>query len=475
MHNSGYIEINGVMAGNKTEQSGAPMTADDAVNVATLLARDATYGTFGDFSSEFWQPKLSAPIDEMVKVATADRSAENGEFTFRLEISSDLFDAARGGLQHLVGVLAGDLFSLQVQGLKLTSLRIEEVRFPDPWKQTLLSLYRDNTAHSIAEIRTAFKLEEDEPLLAFSVKPRLGLRPAALREMTLGVLGAGFNIVELDTRNLQLDSRSVDTLVELSADAADIGGRRRVTRFSPNLSVNPVLACKVCEKFRKSTPDPFVVKVDGGLDGISTCQQLRTVYRRDPQKPDSDTPIITTYPLLRRIMQDRLGDDTYLRALFWSGSDIIYPGGAPNLGGAYRNLDYAAIDALSKSIKRYRAFVDAGSPMLTIAAGVYPGQLQAYYELLGPNVAYFLGGGVALHKDGPIEGANLCANIIREARRARRDAEDEKFAADIPKKLIAAAEAAFDAPRGAEPETFRYISPQDDLPNAPGLRPWCKQ
>ena len=470
-----YIEINGVMVGNKTEEPNAPITEDDAVNVANIFARDATYGTFGEFSSKFWESKLSASIDEMARIETAARSNERGEFAFRLRISSDLFDAAHGGLQHFLGVLAGDLFTLQIQGLQLTSIKIEEVRFPDAWEQRILSMYRENTAHSISEIRTAFKLEEDEPLLAFSVKPRLGLRPDALREITLGVLRAGFHIVELDTRNLELDAKSIDALVGLSADAAGICGGKRVTRFSPNLSVNSMLACELCEKFRKSTPDPLVVKVDGGLDGISTCQQLRTVYRRDPQKPNSDTPIITTYPLLHRLMQDRLGDDTYLRALVWSGSDIIYPGGAPNLGGAYRNLDYAAIDGLSKSVKRYLAFVDVGRPMPTIAAGVYPGQLQAYYELLGPNVAYFLGGGVALHNNGPIEGAKLCASIIRRTTEARQKAEEGRFAADIPKDLVVAAEGAFDTPAGANRDTFKYISPQTDLPDAPALKPWFKR
>jgi ribulose 1,5-bisphosphate carboxylase large subunit-like protein len=38
--------------------------------------------------------------------------------------------------------------------------------------------------------------------------------------------------------------------------------------------------------------------------------------------------------------------------------------------------------------------------MVTLAGGIYAGQLHALYELVGPSCAFFLGGAVALHKDG---------------------------------------------------------------------------
>jgi hypothetical protein len=42
--------------------------------------------------------------------------------------------------------------------------------------------------------------------MAFSFKPRVGFSKEFIRRVTLGVLQAGFNLVELDTRNLQLPS-----------------------------------------------------------------------------------------------------------------------------------------------------------------------------------------------------------------------------------------------------------------------------
>lgn len=466
-----HIRISGVMIGEQIEAN-RPITEDQALTIANLIAVDATYGTFGEFPSNYWSSKVSPSISKLAVADTYPRSPERGEFGFHLDIDSSLFDPALGGLQHLLGVLAGDLLTLQLQGIRLKSVKIESVSFPESWQHAIESQFRTDRAHTIQEIRAAFNLHETEPLLAFSVKPRIGLKLDALKEITLGVLKAGFHMVELDTRNLQVDEKTIEALVDLTTRAAAVGKDKRVTRFSPNLSVSPQIARELVTRFKEATPDPAVVKIDGGLDGISTCQEVRLLFRRTKQ---ADTPYITTYPLLRRLMQERVADDTFLNSLVWSGSDIIYPGGAPNLGGTYRHLDHAAVEALSKSINRYISIIDRGFPMPTVAGGIYAGQLQAYYELLGPNVAYFLGGGVALHRDGPIEGAKLCANIVQRAREARDKAGKDKFANVIENNLIESAERSYEVPQGADANTFRYISPQEDLPNEPGLRPWFKR
>jgi ribulose 1,5-bisphosphate carboxylase large subunit-like protein len=469
-----YMRISGVIRGSSSDGK-RPMTEDEAASVANLLATDATYGTFGDFPPKYWAGKLDESISKVAIAVTSVRSPERGEFGFHLDLSSEMFDPAKAGMQHLLGVLAGDLLTLQVEGLHLDEIRIEEVEFPETWQKAIESLYRKDAAHTVHDIRSAFRLEEGEPLLAFSVKPRMGLKPEALREITLGVLRVGFHIVELDTRSLDLNQKSIEVLAALVKEASNVGRGDRITRFSPNLSAPPHLAAELCEIFREASPDPFVVKVDGGLDGISTCQKLRTMYKRDELKPLGSTPFVTTYPLLRRLMQQRVADDTFLKALIWSGSDIIYPGGAPNLGGAYRRLDHAQDSGLSKSVARYIGFIRQGYPMPTVAGGIYPGQLQAYYELLGPDVAYFFGGGVALHNDGPIAGAKLCCEIVKRAQEARNSAKRGEFAENIPDNLIQSAEASYPAPKGADPNTFRYLSPREDLQDAPGLKPWFMQ
>ena len=169
----------------------------------------------------------------------------------------------------------------------------------------------------------------------------------------------------------------------------------------------------------------------------------------------------------------RIADDTFLNALVLSVLILICPGGAPNLGG-YRQLDHSIQGALANSVDRYFKMYTSGFPMPTVAGGIYPGQLQAYYELLGPDVAYFLGGGVALHKSGPVEGASLCVRILREARKLRERAGKAEFAAEISGRLLEEAEAAIEVPAGADENTFRYF-PVQELKSIAGLKPWFKR
>jgi ribulose 1,5-bisphosphate carboxylase large subunit-like protein len=80
--------------------------------------------------------------------------------------------------------------------------------------------------------------------------------------------------------------------------------------------------------------------------------------------------------------------------------------------------------------------------MPTIAAGVHPGQLQAFYELVGPKVAYFLGGAVALHPEGHVAGAKLCVEVLEAAinRATAAALSGDDYAQDLPTRLLARVE-----------------------------------
>jgi ribulose 1,5-bisphosphate carboxylase large subunit-like protein len=157
-------------------------------------------------------------------------------------------------------------------------------------------------------------------------------------------------------------------------------------------------------------------------------------------------------------------------ALYLSGSDILYPGGAPSLGGAYRELDHVAKDALSLGVSRYQKIVQKREPMPTIAGGVHPGELQALYELLGPDVGYFLGGAVALHSGGPKQGAELCVAIINASIKLRNEAKENEFSKALDDKLIRKIQDSYPLPPAATNETLAYLSPQ--IFAGKSLRPW---
>jgi ribulose 1,5-bisphosphate carboxylase large subunit-like protein len=128
-------------------------------------------------------------------------------------------------------------------------------------------------------------------------------------------------------------------------------------------------------------------------------------------------------------------------------------------------------DEMFMSVERYARYVKRGWPMPTIAAGIYPGQLQAYYDLLGPDVAYFLGGAVALHKDGPVAGAKLCVKAIRSAVELRQKAGRGEVKA-FPDKLVKELEENYSHLK--EPKSsFNYVSPVALYQEYKKLKPWA--
>ena len=122
-------------------------------------------------------------------------------------------------------------------------------------------------------------------------------------------------------------------------------------------------------------------------------------------------------------------------------------------------------------VQRYRDLTKNGWPMLSIAGGVYPGQLQAFYELLGPDVAWFLGGGVALHKDGPAAGAALCVEIAREAAEKKAKAGSD-WSGDLSQKLSEQSDSMFKDRSMLSEDQLRYVSPKTHLSRAYGLAPY---
>jgi len=439
---------------------------DDAQRVITQVSRDATFGTYGDYPDYYSADKWRVSPKDITSARIVGDRVSCNQFRFEIQLIDEQVDVARGGFQHLIGILAGDLLRLRIRDLPPFEFKIDEVNLPREKWDTAEQLFRQGPSNSISSIIKQFE-SPGRPLLAFSFKPRLGLDFDSVREITLGVLRAGFNIVELDTRNLLLGDDRINQLLQLAEESAALAVAH-VTRFSPNLSLPGSQAVELVHQFSEVQEAPIVVKVDGGLDGISTCQEIRRQFPTE----ENDVPIITCYPLLRSQLKREVPSSFFVRTLAYSGADIIYPGGRPPLDSGVRDLGTAGEDRLIQSVQRYRKIVQNDWPMPTIAGGVNAGQLHAFYELLGPRVAFFLGGAVALHKNGPISGAKLCADVIREAVSIRREDSDAEVANDLDDALIQRLEEAYEQP-DLDPVDFRYLRPSTVIQVA-GLRSWFR-
>jgi ribulose 1,5-bisphosphate carboxylase large subunit-like protein len=371
-----------------------------------------------------------------------------GEVRFFFELPTELFPVSSGGLQLLVNLLAGDMFPSEAAGCRWSNVLVHSVKITDEMRAEAVQAFRGG-AHTINDIRTRFRLPEERPLLAFSLKPRVGLSFDETRKITLDVLKAGFNIVELDSRNLALRSAPLEKWIQLGQEAAQAAGH--VTAFSPNLSIPPPRLLDVVAEWTSEIAPigPPVVKVDGGLDGLSSLQAVRAGWG------GAQSPIITSYPILRNQLKSAIGDSTWADFLALSGADIVYPGDRPTFPKE-RRLLRGERQGLARAARMYDEIIGRQWPMPTIAGGVHPGQLHAFYELIGPKVAYFLGGAVALHPDGTAQGARLCVEVLQASIQLARNAKESgnDHAHDLPVRLLKKVEATR-YPR----TTLNYLSP----------------
>lgn len=406
---------------------------DQVMSAIDQCLADAVDGTFGALGPA--ARPASNPVKAKLHGGPMIEEPMNGgrtvEFSFGLP--AEMFPVAVGGFQHLIGILAGEAFPNQVGACLLKSPKVKAVELPEAMVQTAKSLFH-RSDRTIDHIRTAFQISDPlEPLVAFSFKPRLGFDLPFAERITQDVVNAGVRLVEFDTRNLEDPALAFEGWVRLAGTAAHAGARhRRVATFAPNLSHTAPTAIDLASRWcnRKEVPVPRVVKVDGGLDGLSTLQGIRRHL--------SNEPIVTTYPLLRTAMKNYVGSaDAWIDLLALSGADIIYPGNRPTFNEA-RNVGGDDTRSLHLSAERYKKYTRQGWPMPTFAAGVHPGHLHAVYELVGPDVAYFLGGAIALHPAGPGAGARLCVTILDTARDNAQTAKTrgDPYGKDLPPKLI---------------------------------------
>src|ERR1700736_2752145 len=309
-HDVRFVRIAGKFTAVTEDDKQVP--TDSVEQVVSQLQRDATYGTFADLPQAL---KNQMTGDETTFARTVDlqRDGDTNVFKFTIELSEALFPYGYGGAQHLFGVLAGDLFSLTLEGFKISALSVDEVEYP----ALTDAIASKGKSDRIAQIRRAFGLGRYEPLLAFSIKPRVGLTAKALRDIVMSVLGQGFHIAELDTRSVVHDEAELRELASLAQDASQKFSAGHIGRFSANLTAPAHLAVRYAEQIGVGVAPPFVLKVDGGLDGLGAIQAIR-------EKLGTRDAFITCYPLLREAlaMKDavRVPRGTFNDALAASGA-----------------------------------------------------------------------------------------------------------------------------------------------------------
>lgn len=431
-------------------QDGRQPSGNAIENSISQCVADSVEGSFHEYPSHV-RRLIDIKATRFTNEDTFVPLANATEATFSFGLPARLFPVTKGGLQLLVNFLAGDFFPNEVSGCQWSQARVNSISLPEEMTALAVATFRAS-AHTIEQLRAMFRLPAGRPLLAFSLKPRVGLSFADTRQITLDTLRAGFNIVELDSKNLALNTAPLRQWLDLAVEAAGVGSH--ITAFSPNLSIPAPQLVDVVHEWTAVLDGrgPAVVKVDGGLDGLTGLQVLRCAAG------GKGAPVITSYPVLRNQLASAIGSTTWVDFLALSGADVVYPGGRPTFPLEPRPVWGDHPEAWSRVARRYDRFVARGWPMPTMAGGIHPGQLHALYELMGPDVAYFLGGAVALHPRGIRDGARLCVSVLEHAIELAQQAVEEGLdhSDDLPARLLRRVEGT-----KYPSTTLNYVSPAD--------------
>ncbi|WP_203009211.1 hypothetical protein [Pseudomonas paraversuta] len=332
------------------------------------------------------------------------------EYFFELIIPSRYFPIGSGGDTHLIDSIVGDMFSISNASIK--RIHINDVQ----WKELEHNLILKRTQPR--SIRNNFKLDDFTPLLGFSVKPRLGLSNEDFRVQCIEAAKLGFNIIEPDTRKMLLNEYDLDWHIELASEVAKLyKPRGNISTYSVNLSNYSGNLERAIAKLSTAVSNyPVTVKIDAGLDAISKIKKVKEL------NPDI---IITSYPLIKKALSQRIPDVFFDKYLSQCGVDIMYPGGFVALPGNKRHYNATEdLTLLAESINRFSSHIQRSRFIPTISGGISTGLLHLYYELYGPKVSLFLGGAVATNKNGVEAGAELCMKVL-------------DYAIDCRKKLAA--------------------------------------
>ena len=395
------LPVQGVM-----KISYAKINAETFNDARTEMTRDMGWGSWTDDLAAIWS-LLNIDADELNRRVTVHPSQSNaGEQTIIMDVPATVLDWNYNGIAGLLSLIAGDVLGSTGVG---QLAKITSVSFPDSVRR-----HFPGPRLGIEGIRELCQVD-DRPIVAFSVKPRIGLStPEFARVCRAAALG-GVNIVEDDER---LSNQSLSPLVE-RAEAALQETQGTATIYSANITGRADVAVDVAKELIDL--GVRMLKIDVLPTGFSALQAVSEYIHRN--KLDVG---ITVYPAMNKLFEKVIPRDVLLELCRWCGADVVYAG-VPPLPNAQRHHDAVPFENAAEHhrlLKQQSPFHRAVLP--TISTHITPLNIGAYTALSGPNVGFFVGAGISAYTGSVTEGTQLLMRAVREPRLSARDLKQEQ-------------------------------------------------
>lgn len=395
-------------------------------NVKRFLARDMTWGT-GTIDllaakktceisgREPWK-KYEPSITNLVTGASTDEK-------FAINFPENHFNFESEGINHFIATVAGDsITNRAIENIEVSDFEIDTSCNPNSKNENKWKKIFPGPKFGVDGLYGLCGVKDDRPLLAFSIKPRIGLDTNQYEKVCAEALEGGADIVEEDERlidpfNCRFSER-VKVIKKLIGEQIDnqkkninSKSRRNATQFSVNITGPEEIAKKRLNEAYEA--GIRMVKVDVMVVGFDV---LRNIAKLAHSK--ADPVAVTVYPDVYGKNYRKLSRSFILKMCRYCGADIIYAG-TPSFSRYEQSSDIGPLeDELAKIFSMHRILqkeVQLGkNPMLDSLPTITNDTNASYAEAITilfkafhnhHRFAFFVGGGISGYPDASIKTA----------------------------------------------------------------------
>lgn len=375
----------------KVEYKIVPKQGERIADILGLLKKDISWGTF--------IPRLKSAENSLKKAPVIpDYSPDRFEPTVdpkdnnivELSFNTEMFDFEREGINHFIGTIAGDILFNN----KIEEIRINKISFTPNLYDTYFKGPKSGTNVLRENILQSTLNNTNRPIVAFTVKPRLGLNIAQYERIISDAAKAEIDIIEDDER--LVDPRycpfkqRVDAIHKLIQNGSK-------SKFSVNLTGNPDLLRENVEyAYQKGIR---IFKLDVMVAGFDMLKKLNDI-RFGFDEPTA----ITVFPDVYESSYRHLSRSAILELARLCGADIIYAGSSKySRMGVIDNPEDLETDVLRLISIHHELSKNINNtikPTLpTMTHDIHPSSAESliyamrYYKHY--DYAFFIGGGIA--------------------------------------------------------------------------------
>lgn len=282
----------------------------DPSEILDVICRDISWGTF--------IPNLSAAQNTIKEAKECEVYKPNHyqpsytidpDGLIELKFNADMFNFKREGINHFIGTIAGDITTnTDIQNIEIVDIVFNKMNLNDFFKGP-----KSGTDILKNKILAPTLNGKERPIVAFTIKPRLGLTVNQYKQIILEASKSDVDIIEDDERLVDPDYCSFDERVRVIGEIIKTGVK---SKFSVNVTGYIDLLKGKVERAYKAGIRIF--KLDVLVSGFDALILLREELEKYPDTAITVFPDIKSYRNIRW--------DVILKLSRLCGADIIYAG-----------------------------------------------------------------------------------------------------------------------------------------------------